>query len=206
MKKIIIQLMFLLILPSINFSQSSKLKWGLSAPIMVAKGPKELALSRTLNDKYMLLFWGKLYWDKNTDSSPNQHLYKNILLGIETELRRNIYQNKIITPYLGIVAILNYENRFTKYNYFYDEPNEFDEEILNSKQIGMGFSFGAEYFITPAISLFIHSRFLYIYYSWNHDKMEYGQSRWNSEDSDEKYTSFNAVGFEGATLYVRFYF
>jgi hypothetical protein len=199
--------MFLLILPSISFSQSSKLKWGLSAPIMTSTGSKELALSRTLNDKYMLLFWGKLYWDKNTDSSPNQHLYKHFLLGAETELRRNFYQNKKITPYLGIATTLNYENSFSQYNYFYDEPNEFDDETLNSKQLGMGFSFGAEYFITPAISIFIHSRFLYIYYSWNHDKMTYAQNRSRyKNNTDKKYTSISAKGFERSTLYIRFYF
>lgn len=198
--------MFLLILPPIISSQSSKLKWGLSTPIMTSTGSKELALSRTLNEKYMLLFWGKLYYDKNTDSKPNQRLYKNILYGIETELRRNIYQNKKITPYFGVVAALNYENRFNRYNYFYNEPNEFVEVTINTKQVGMGLSFGAEYFITPAISIFVHTRIFYIYYSWNNDKGEAALIRSYYENFDEKHTSINTKGFEGSTLYIRFYF
>ena len=193
-------------LPSIIFSQSTKLKWGLSTPIMTTDGSKELALSRTVNNNYMFLLWGKLYFDKNTGSSPNHRLYKNMLYGIETELRRSIYKNNKVTPYFGIFTTLNNENRYNRYYNFFSESNEFVEATVKTKQVGMGFSFGAEYFITPAISILVHSRIFYIYYSWHNDAGDETLLRRYYSFVDDKQTSFNTKGFERSTLYIRFYF
>ncbi|MBN1349261.1 hypothetical protein JXJ21_07620 [candidate division KSB1 bacterium] len=62
-----------------------------------------------------------MYYDKNSDITPNQDLFENLIYWVETELRRNFGQHIKILPYIGVALKYGYgdsENRKTINLYF----------------------------------------------------------------------------------------
>lgn len=204
-KIVVIILIFIVTFATFTRAESRKLKWGLSAPVLSTTLSRELALSRNLNEKYMVLFWGSFYYDKNADITPNQEVFKNFSYLIETELRRNFPKKNKIIPYCGLALRFNYDYGENKFYDPYYYLLEFNTEIYESKYVGAAVSFGAEYFITSAISIFVHTRIFNIYYEWNHHDLDYNKY-YDYLDEVKDYTSVKTKAFERSTLYVRFYF
>lgn len=193
----------IILLATICQAQERKLNWGISAPLLTTSYSKELALSRKFNDNWMALCWGSLRYDKNEDITPNQDLFENQKYGIEAELRRNIGEKRVITPYIGCSLFGSYNKEYEKNLIFWSTDNEFIEEIKRERNVGLALSFGTEYFIKPAFSIFIHTRLLTIYHSWHRDANIESMS---GEREISKHESNNIKGFERTTLFIRLYF
>jgi hypothetical protein len=156
-KSMILFLLFLAGMP-LCYTQENKHHWGISAPILTTADSKELALSRKLGKKTMVLLWGGCYYDKNIDFTPNQDVFRNLSYFGDLELRRSMIVDKKIKPYLGLVFGGGYSRAENKDILPYNTNREFITKDSSSKDIRIAFSFGAEYFITQSVSIFIHSR------------------------------------------------
>jgi hypothetical protein len=201
--KVNMLLIGLLLVPMTVFSQEKILKWGLSAPVLTNSAAKDLALSRRINDNYMALMWGYFYYDKNTDETPNQDLFKSLCYTTELEIRRNLIRNSRVTPYVGLVAWGLYNRDEEEHIYLSYEDGDYRIKVIdNTKCAGFSLSFGAEYFITRAVSIFAHTRLLNVYEEWNTTKYDYTEG----DDYTKNRHAIKTKGFERSTLYVRFYF
>ena len=204
-QKLIMTVLFLLI-ATFSYSQNTQRKWGLSAPILSTEPSKDIALSRCISKSNMVLFWTRLYFDKNNDVTPNQDIFENYTWSVETEVRHNFSTNKKVSPYTGFG--LNFG--MNKEDVIYKTADR-DEVTLDNKyyekntEIGCSLSFGVEYFITPVFSIFAHTRLFTLGYNWGKQRTEYPE-RDPAYQFEQKNNTIKSRGFERSTLFVRFYF
>ena len=204
-RKLIIIIIFMFI-PSLCISQNDKRKWGISAPVLSTEPSKDLALSRCMGESNMVLFWTRLFFDKNNDVTPNQDVFENYRWSVETEFRHNFYTKKKVSPYMGIGLNFGMSKNDFIYKTVYRDKVTIDEKLYEKNtNIGCSLSFGVEYFITPAFSIFAHTRLFTLGYNWGKQRTEYPERDPASQYKQENNT-IKSRGFERSTLFVRFYF
>lgn len=204
-QKIMITLLFLLI-PLFSFSQNNKRKWGISAPVLSTEPSTDLALSRCIDESDMVLFWARLFFDKNNDVTPNQDVFENYTWSVETEFRHNFYAKKKVSPYTGIGLNFGMNKTDIIYKTVYRDEVIIDEQVYEkNKSIGLSLSFGVEYFVLPAVSIFAHTRLFTLGYNWGSKRIDYPEG-FPTTQIDQKSNTIKSRGFERSTLFVRFYF
>jgi hypothetical protein len=204
-RKLIITVLFLLIAVC-SYSQNHQRKWGLSAPILSTEPSKDIALSRCISKSNMVLFWARLFFDKNNDVTPNQDVFENYTWSVETEFRHNFYTKKKVSPYTGFGLNFGMSKKDFIYKTVYRDEVRIDEKLYEKNtDIGCSLSFGVEYFITPAFSIFAHTRLFTLGYNWGKQRTEYPE-RDPASQIEHKNNTIKSRGFERSTLFVRFYF
>lgn len=201
-RNLIITVLFLLI-ATFSYSQNNQRRWGLSAPILSTEPSKDIALSRCVSKSNMVLFWARLFFDKNNDVTPNQDVFENYTWSVETEFRHNFYTKRKVSPYAGIGLNFGKSKKDFIYKTVYRDEVMIDKKFYEkNSDFGCSLSFGVEYFIMPAISIFAHTRLFTLSYNREKQRIEYDPA----SQIEHKNNTIKSRGFERSTLFVRFYF